>query len=449
MSDLCLLATMVAKLQTADQPLTTPDPVVTTAPNPRQRPALKTWTNPNVLPLARSNPSSPIQVISSDRLKQLEAEFSQTITTQPPGPTDVDPRTQASAQTSTQSGAQIGTQIGTQIGAQIVTQLLAHPNPQSPTPNPQSSPCRTPDPIVLRPHQTPPPSPRILPAPSPRLNLTHSFPDPQRSPLPRLAQLVAYQQSLPTLRPRSGAQLYVQRLASLRQGRLYTRLPMDSFATLWQTLGSPTNPGFHPNYSQWKRLLALEARAAAKGQGSRRLSIVLGDSLSQWMPMQQLPKEAIWLNQGISGDTTRGVLQRLSAFRETRPDSIYVLAGINDLKRGASDGEVLVNLRQIMSRLRQQHPQTEIVVQSLLPNAVGISNARIRNLNQQLARMAQEQRVSYLDLYAQFADNEGELLADLSTDGLHLNDYGYAVWQSVLQNMQSWIALNQGSKLWG
>ncbi len=238
--------------------------------------------------------------------------------------------------------------------------------------------------------------------------------------------------------PRSGPQLYYQRLAALKAGHLYTRLPADSFRTAW------THVTAHPDYNQWKSLLALEAKAVGGGQGSNRLSIVVGDSISQWLPMQDLSRAQLWMNQGISGDTTRGILQRLSAFKNTRPQSIYVMAGVNDLKNGYGDDEITANLRQIMRQLRQNHPKAEIFVQSILPTATPkIDNDRIRRINTQLAQISREEKVTYLDLHSQFTDAKGAMFADLTTDGIHLNPRGYGVWQSILRNMEYWVALNQ------
>ncbi len=238
--------------------------------------------------------------------------------------------------------------------------------------------------------------------------------------------------------PRSGPQLYYQRIAALKSGRLYTRLPADSYRSQW------ANVKAHPDYNQWKNLLALEARAVSKGQGSNRLSIVLGDSISQWLPMQDLPNSQLWMNQGISGDTTRGILQRISAFKDTRPNSIYVMAGVNDLKNGATDWEVTSNLRKIMQQLRSHHPKAQIFVQSILPtDTPNIGNERIRSINAKLAAIAREEKVSYLNLHSQFVDFNGKLNANLTTDGIHLNPEGYSVWQSILRNMEYWVALNR------
>jgi lysophospholipase L1-like esterase len=234
-----------------------------------------------------------------------------------------------------------------------------------------------------------------------------------------------------SVRPTSGSQLYAQRWAALRAGKTYTRLPADSFQDLWQ---SATD---HPHYEDWLHLLAQEAAAMARGQGQNRLTVILGDSLSQWFPNDHLPSDRFWLNQGISGDTSAGVLRRLALLDGTRPDVIHLMVGINDLRGGATDAELLANLQQIMQNLQQRHPTAQIYVHSLLPTRLpAIPNSRITNLNQAIAQIAQQEAVAYLDLQANFADEEGNLRRDLTTDGLHLSPQGYALWHSALRWLQ-------------
>lgn len=240
--------------------------------------------------------------------------------------------------------------------------------------------------------------------------------------------------------PQSGPQLYRQRLTALKSGRLYTRLPLDSFRESWGRVAQK------PSYEQWRQLLALESRAVVKGQGKNRLGIVVGDSLSLWLPAKSLPNSHIWLNQGISGDTTQGIMQRVNAFKQTRPDSIYLMAGINDLRRGESDETILRNLRQIMRQLRSNHSEANIMVQSILPTSIGISSERIHNLNQAIELIAYQEKVNYLDLHSRFASEQGDMPAALSTDGLHLNGRGYSIWSSVLRDTETWIAINRGEK---
>ncbi|QHG17673.1 SGNH/GDSL hydrolase family protein [Nostoc sp. ATCC 53789] len=230
----------------------------------------------------------------------------------------------------------------------------------------------------------------------------------------------------------SGNQLYYQRLAALKTGQIYTRVDSDNLQSLWESIRKR-----QLTYDDWKSLLALEARAIAQGQGANHLSILVGDSLSMWFPREKLPTGKLWLNQGISGDTSSGVLKRLGAFSATRPDVIYVMAGINDLRKGASDDTILRNYRRIVRRLRDSHPKAQIIVQSILPTRLAkLSNSRIRHINTQLTQIAKQEGANYLNIYSWFTDMEGNMRPELTTDGLHLSQEGYDVWRSALQQIE-------------
>jgi lysophospholipase L1-like esterase len=196
------------------------------------------------------------------------------------------------------------------------------------------------------------------------------------------------------------------------------------------------------NYQQWVDLLAQEADAVAQQQPDD-LYIMLGDSISMWFPNEILPP-GTWLNQGISGDTSVGVLRRLELLDKTQPKAIFLMIGINDLLRGVPKETIIANQRLTIRYLQRMHPDTVVVVQSILPHSaeaatwegreklLEIPNTEIREINQQLARVAETESAVYLDLYRLFADEQGNLRTELSTDGLHLNTEGYKLWRVAL-----------------
>ena len=198
------------------------------------------------------------------------------------------------------------------------------------------------------------------------------------------------------------------------------------------------------DYQKWVNILKQEAEVVAENK-PQNLTVMAGDSLSLWFPSELLPNNKTWLNQGISGEKTAGLLKRLNLFDKTTPESIFVMIGINDLIAGVNDETILENQRQILNYLRKKHPKAQIVVQSILPHQgeqatwegkeklLAIPNSRIRNLNQQLRTIAAKEDVKYLNLYPLFADKQGNLRSKFTTDGLHLNPNGYLVWSSALQ----------------
>ncbi len=198
----------------------------------------------------------------------------------------------------------------------------------------------------------------------------------------------------------------------------------------------------HLSYQQWLDLLGQEAKIAAENPPGE-LYILLGDSISLWFPAHFLPP-GNWLNQGISGETTAGLRLRLDILDQTKPKAIFLMVGINDLLQGVRPKTVLANQKQTIRYLKRVHPNTVIVVQSILPHGaetatwegrkklIETPNAEVRKMNQSIKEMAKSEGVVYLDLYSLFANEQGNLRIELSTDGLHLNAEGYKLWRLAM-----------------
>jgi lysophospholipase L1-like esterase len=214
------------------------------------------------------------------------------------------------------------------------------------------------------------------------------------------------------------------------------------------------------HYDQWVQMLKREAAAIADRSPSQ-LKVLVGDSLSLWFPSNLLPPGATWLNQGISGETSYGLLKRVKFLDQTKPETIFVMIGINDLIRGVRGETLVANQREIVRHLKAAHPHARIVIQSILPHGGDrasqrylasvkgdpaakepplwvdrlptISSRWIRMINEKLERVSQDEGVDYLDLHSAFADADGYIKEELTTDGLHLSVAGYALWRSKLQ----------------
>jgi len=220
--------------------------------------------------------------------------------------------------------------------------------------------------------------------------------------------------------------------------------PQAKVAAKSAAIAPQLGPRHQLNYQQWLDILTKEAKITSE-KPPENLNILLGDSLSLWFPTELLPPDINWLNQGISGETSTGLLKRLDLFDKTQPKTIWLMIGINDLIRAENDQTILENHRQIIKYLKKVHPQAQIIVQSILPHGddqatwegraklLAIPNDRIRQLNQQLQAIASQKNVKFLNLHPLFTDPQGNLRYELTTDGLHLNPQGYLVWRSALQ----------------
>ena len=197
------------------------------------------------------------------------------------------------------------------------------------------------------------------------------------------------------------------------------------------------------SYEQWREVLAKDAEMMATKHPAH-LSVLLGDSLSLWFPGELMPGRRVWINQSISGEKTKGLLNRLDLLKDNDVEAVFLMIGINDLIWGESDEEILTNYKEIVRRLKQEHPNTQIVVQSILPHGgeesswesrdklAALPSERIQKMNDSLKAIAAENQAYYLDLYPIFVTGDGTLRPDLTTDGLHLNRQGYLVWRSAI-----------------
>lgn len=167
--------------------------------------------------------------------------------------------------------------------------------------------------------------------------------------------------------------------------------------------------------------------------------IFLGDSQIQQCEWQDLidPDSAVILNRGIVGDHVTGVLARLDEIARHKPARIFLEVGINDLIFGKTPEELTPAYRELVAAIRKKTPESELVLQSILPvnnhiKKIGIENDLIRQMNTNIAAIAKEYAISYTDVYDQLTDTEGNLSTQFSEDGIHLNGAGYAAWKKAI-----------------
>ncbi|ETZ20061.1 hypothetical protein N824_07560 [Pedobacter sp. V48] len=174
---------------------------------------------------------------------------------------------------------------------------------------------------------------------------------------------------------------------------------------------------------------------------SKKDFVFLGNSITaggNWAKLLNLPNAK---NRGISGDITFGVLDRLDEVISGRPAKIFILIGINDISRNIPDSIILRNYKTIISKISKGSKRTKIYFYTLLP--VNSEFNKFKNhynkdehilwLNEQI-RNFKGRQLTVIDLYPRFIDGANHLRADLTKDGLHLNDGGYKIWSDFLKD---------------
>lgn len=167
--------------------------------------------------------------------------------------------------------------------------------------------------------------------------------------------------------------------------------------------------------------------------------MMLGDSqtaLCEWQEL--LGDSARVLNRGISGDYVDGVWARLDEVLRHKPLKIFLLVGVNDLFFGKKPEAVEARYREIVQKIRRESPDSELILQSVLPLNGGMrslpaGNAEIQALNARIVQIAKDYALPYVDLYSQLTDASGNLSTRFTDDGIHLNGTGYLVWKKEIE----------------
>lgn len=165
--------------------------------------------------------------------------------------------------------------------------------------------------------------------------------------------------------------------------------------------------------------------------------IFLGNSITNNAEWKKLFHNKHVKNRGISGDICMGVYDRLDAILKGKPAKIFLLIGINDVSRGTSADTIVSRIGMIARKIKADSPKTKLYLQSVLPvtdyyNMFKGHTSRwqvIPEINKGIARLAEQEGLTYIDLYSHFIDEQtGKMNTAYTNDGLHLLGKGYLKW---------------------
>ncbi|MGZ4964099.1 MAG: GDSL-type esterase/lipase family protein [Limisphaerales bacterium] len=178
--------------------------------------------------------------------------------------------------------------------------------------------------------------------------------------------------------------------------------------------------------------------------------VLLGDSITEGFEVTKYFPGRRVLNRGIGADVIgndmptndfRGLLQRLdNSVFDCAPTDVFILIGINDLGSGRKVETLEAGYRELLKRLRARRPDLRIYVQSVLPTRDRFEkhNAPVCDFNKRLKKLATKFGCSFIDLHALMVDENGELKAEFTKDGLHLTEPAYLIWREQILNAMKW-----------
>lgn len=168
--------------------------------------------------------------------------------------------------------------------------------------------------------------------------------------------------------------------------------------------------------------------------------LFLGDSMMAYAPLKKMNLNHL-INQGIPGDTTIGVLKRLSYVYKAKPKFVFLHIGSNDLVlTNLSKNEIIDNIQKIILELKDNGiivyllSITPILSNHQKTNRTYVknrSNEEINDLNEELRSLCGT--TQYIDVNKALKDDQNQLHEHYTTDGVHLNQAGYDIFFQIIQ----------------
>jgi lysophospholipase L1-like esterase len=200
----------------------------------------------------------------------------------------------------------------------------------------------------------------------------------------------------------------------------------------------------------FKMHYATRVRAFGDQNQQLQYAVLLGDSITEGFDVKKhFPGRRV-LNRGIGADVIgndmaaddpRGVLRRMNeSVFDCAATDVFLLIGINDLGSGRTPDKMEPGYREILQRIKTETPRVRVHVQSVLPTRGNYAkhNANVKDFNERLKKLAEEFKYDYIDLHSKLADDKGELKAEFTADGLHVNDEAYKIWRAEVERVMGW-----------
>lgn len=192
-----------------------------------------------------------------------------------------------------------------------------------------------------------------------------------------------------------------------------------------------------------------EANAALPAPEGARI-VLYGDSITDGWASQrpEFFERTGFIGRGISGEVTAQMLLRYQPdVIDLHPETVVILAGINDIAQNlgdAYDEDNTFNNIKSMAQLALHHG-IRVVLCAVLPSVrcywhpeIEDVPEKVASLNARLRAYAQANGIPYADYYTALAGEDGRTIREeYSKDTVHPNAAGYARMERVLLDILS------------
>ena len=172
--------------------------------------------------------------------------------------------------------------------------------------------------------------------------------------------------------------------------------------------------------------------------------VFFGDSITEIYPLEDIYDNYQIINSGISGYKTTDLLEKMDKMLyQYNPTKVILLIGTNDIMKDASEEkqeETVNNIKKIVNEIKKNRPMAKLYVESLYPVNRNMkkdmvaerTNEAIQNINKNIKSFCNKEKISYINMYDELTDSDGNFDEKYTYDGLHPSTLGFAKITKVL-----------------
>ena len=158
-----------------------------------------------------------------------------------------------------------------------------------------------------------------------------------------------------------------------------------------------------------------------------------GNSITNQIPFADLIKEKTVAVIGYPGAGFEMLHYTAPLVQAVHPRKLFIMAGINSLGN-LDDTSFCKEYNALIDKILPPPITCEVYLESLLPlnhtkeGNEKLTNQRIQEANMIIRRIAMERGFTYIDLYNEYVNAEGEMPSEYTRDGIHLYPEAYNIW---------------------
>lgn len=124
---------------------------------------------------------------------------------------------------------------------------------------------------------------------------------------------------------------------------------------------------------------------------------------------------------------------------------VYIMMGINEVGSGTAESFAKA-YQEVIARIQELQPDAIIYIEGILRVTTArsdkgdyINNEAINTRNEAISQLADGEKIFYLDVNQAVCDEDGGLVKDYTSDGVHLKAKYLTLWEEYLKDNAVWI----------